>query len=159
VESLYRQAGLSLDADLQTINSAPRVAPDAAATWFLRDPSVNYSGNLNVPVLTMMTIGDTLLPVTGMWALQEAARGSGKENMLRMTFTEAVGHCNFSTAEDLAIVETMKRRLDSGTWGDTSPARLNVLAQGYNAGSTRFIDYQLEPLNRAFLLGNPFPTN
>ena len=158
VQALYTEAGLDLDKDLDTINAGPRLAPDTAATWFLRDPSVNYGGNLNVPMLTMMTIGDTLLPVTGIWALQEAARNAGKSNMLRMTFTETVGHCAFSVAEDLALVETMKRRLDSGSWDDTSPAYLNALAKRYGAGDSRFIDYQLEPLRRVHLLGDPYPT-
>jgi len=158
VQALYKQAELDLDKDIDTINAGPRVAPDTAASWFLRDPSVNYSGNLTVPMLTMMTIGDTLLPVTGIWALQEAARNAGKSNMLRMTFTEAVGHCTFSIAEDLALVETMKRRLDSGSWDDTSPAHMNALAKSYDAGDTRFIDYQLEPLGRIHLLGDPYPT-
>ena len=158
VQSLYRQAGLSLDDDLKTINATPRIAPDAAATWFLREPSVNYSGALKVPVLTMMTIGDNLLPVTGIWALKEAARRAGSADMLRMTFTETVGHCQFSTAEVLAAVETMTRRLDTERWGaSTSPARMNSLAKGFNAGNARFIDYRLEPLKRAFLLGDAYP--
>ena len=158
VKGLYRRAGLDIEADLDAIETAPRIAPDPDAVWFLQDPSVNFSGVLRVPVLTTMTIGDALLPITGLWALQEAVRRMGHEDMLRMTFTEAVGHCAFTPAEDLALVETLNRRLDTGQWADsTSPDALNALAARFNHGGGKFINYTLEPFGRAFLLGDAFP--
>lgn len=158
VETLYRRAGLNLQNDLEAIDRAPRVSPDAKAAWFLKEPSVNFNGEMRVPVLMMMTIGDQLLPVTGTWALKEAVRRAHHEDMVRMTYTEAVGHCNFSVAENLAVVETMKRRLDSGQWANaTTPEAMNQLAAGYNQGGGKFVTYDLEPMERAFLLGGPVP--
>jgi len=158
VRSLYLGAGLDLEADLDKLDSAARIAPDPGATWFLRDPSVNYGGDLRVPVLTTMTIGDALLPVSGLDALRSAVLRSGEGDMLRMTFVEAVGHCVFGLGEELALVETMRRRLDTGLWTDsTSPDVMNELAARFDPGGGRFIDYELDKFERAFLLGDPFP--
>jgi pimeloyl-ACP methyl ester carboxylesterase len=158
VETLYRRAGLDLDTDLRRLEATERIAPDPGAAWFLRDPSVNFDGALRVPVLTMMTIGDPLLPVTGLWALLAAVRRAGCGDMLRMTFTEAVGHCAFGVGESLATVAAMNRRLDAGTWApEPSPDAMNTLARGFSRDEARFIPYDLEPLGRAFLLGDPFP--
>ena len=157
VETLYRRAGLNLEQDLDAINRGARISPDAKATWFLQEPSVNYSGDMRVPVLTMMTIGDQLLPVTGTWALKESVRRAGHQDMVRMTYTEAIGHCNFSVAENLAVVEMMKRRLDSGHWESTQPAAMNQLAESFKQDGGKFIAYDPEPMDRAFLLGGSFP--
>ena len=135
IERLYRRAGLDLKKDLEAINRTPRIAPDSQAAWFLQDASVNLGCVMGVPVLTMQTMGDPLLPVTGTWALQEATRRAGYGSMLRMTFTEAAGHCSFSVAENLAMVETMKRRLDSGRWDNAaSPMIMNQLGESFNQG-------------------------
>ncbi|WP_157220802.1 alpha/beta hydrolase family protein [Flavisphingomonas formosensis] len=158
VKELYKEAGLDLEADLNAIEAAPRIAPDDQARWFLNEPSVNYGGALKIPVLTMMTIGDPLLPVSDIWALRQAVDRAGRGAMLRMTFTEAVGHCNFTPAEMLAAVETMTHRLDTGEWGDsTSPKSMNALAATLDSGGAHFISYELEPLPRAFLLGDAHP--
>jgi pimeloyl-ACP methyl ester carboxylesterase len=158
VQRLYVDAGLDLEGDLDAVDSATRIKPDPGATWFVRDPSVNYGGELRVPVLTAMTIGDALLPVSGLGALRAAVRRGGGEDMLRMTFTETVGHCIFSLGEDLALVETMRRRLDTGHWADsTSPDAMNGLAAQFDPGAGRFIDYELEHFERGYLLGDPFP--
>lgn len=158
VKALYRHAGLDLDLDLAAIDRAPRITPDPKAAWFLEEPSVNFGGDLRTPILTMMTIGDPLLPVSGLWALEEAARRAGRDDMLRITFTEAVGHCTFTAAENLAVIEAMTRRLDTGAWSDlTSPGAMNALVREFGQEDGRFISYDLEPSGRAFLLGDPFP--
>lgn len=158
VEALYRRAGLNLEKDLDAINQMPRIGPDAKAAWFLQEPSVNFNGDMRVPVLMMMTIGDQLLPVTGTWALKESVRRAHHEDMVRMTYTESVGHCNFSVAENLAVVETMRRRLDSGQWDtSTAPQTMNQLADSYKRDGGKFIAYDLEPMERAFFLGSAVP--
>jgi hypothetical protein len=158
VETLYEQSGLELEADLALLAGAPRIAADRDAAWFLEDAAVNFSGELRVPVLTVMTIGDPLLPVSGLWALEAATRRAGRQDQLRMAFTEVAGHCVFDPAEDLTAVEVMTRRLDSGTWGESaSPEALNAMARGFGQDNGRFVPYDLEPLGRAFLLGDPYP--
>ena len=158
VERLYTNAGLDLEADVNTINATARVAPDRDAAWFLREPSVHHGSALRVPVLTTMTVGDPLLPVSGLDALAQAARRAGDLDMLRMTFTKAAGHCTFSPGEDLAMVETMSRRLDIGEWADlVSPETMNGLAAQLHPDGGKFIEHKLEPFERAYLLGDPFP--
>lgn len=158
VERLHRAAGLDLGDDLETIGSAARISPEPGAAWFLRDASVNFGGGLRVPTLTTTTIGDPLLPVSGLDALRQAVRRDGGEDMLRMTFIEAAGHCAFSPGEDLALVAAMTRRLDAGGWGNfTSPDEMNARAAQLDTSGGRFACHDLEPFGRAHLLGDPTP--
>ena len=60
VKALYRAAGLSLHADLETLNHAARISADPAAVRYL-ERNITFNGELGVPVLTMHTIGDGLV--------------------------------------------------------------------------------------------------
>jgi pimeloyl-ACP methyl ester carboxylesterase len=140
VRELYRQAGLDLAADLETLRRAPRVTADrkalawtAAGTW---------DGKLAMPVLTVNGIGDNISPVAGQQAYEAAVRAAGRSEMLRQVYTNTAGHCGFSAAEGVAAVETLMNRLKTGTWGDTTnPYAMNALAQSLNLGAARFIPY------------------
>jgi hypothetical protein len=60
VEALYMQAGMSVDADLNTLAAAPRVSANADALKYL-EKYIVYNGEIESPVLTMHTIGDGLV--------------------------------------------------------------------------------------------------
>ena len=60
VQALYTAAGLSLDADLAALKTAPRIAADPGALTYATD-NIIYNGQLTVPVLTLHTTGDGLV--------------------------------------------------------------------------------------------------
>jgi len=62
VAQLYRQAGADLHADLRLLTSTANVTPDPAAhSWMLETSTLN--GRLDMPVLTLHTTDDGLVPV------------------------------------------------------------------------------------------------
>ena len=81
VIELYRRAGLDLDADLDTLGKAPRVAADTKALAWTA-PGV-WDGKLAVPVLTVNGIGDNISPVSGQSAYKAVERAAGRSEMLR----------------------------------------------------------------------------
>ena len=61
VKALYAQAGLSLDADLASLKSAPRISADANAVQYLTT-NIVFNGDLDGrPLLTLHTTGDGLV--------------------------------------------------------------------------------------------------
>jgi hypothetical protein len=81
VEALYVAAGLSLDADLATLNSAPRIAADPGALTYLSD-NIIYDGQLTIPVLTLHTTGDGLVPVENERAYKRVVSEANDSNLL-----------------------------------------------------------------------------
>ena len=61
VKALYAAAGLSLNADLRTLNSAPRISADPAAVSVRREQHRLQRPIRRPPVLTMHTTGDGLV--------------------------------------------------------------------------------------------------
>jgi pimeloyl-ACP methyl ester carboxylesterase len=139
VRELYREAGVELAADLETLRRAPRVTADAQALAWAR--SGTWDGMLAMPVLTLNGIGDNISPVSGQQAYESAARAAGRQDMLRQLYTRTAGHCGFSAAETVAAVETLMTRLKTGQWGDTGPDSMNGLAQSLNLGPARFMPF------------------
>ena len=51
----------------------------------------------------------------------------------------------------MAAIEAMVNRLETGKWGDTSPAALNAAASALKLEQPRFVSYTFKtPFNRAF---------
>src|SRR5260370_2318011 len=59
VAALYKQAGLSLNADLKTLASAPRISSHSGAASYL-NKYITFDCNLDIPILSMHTTGDVL---------------------------------------------------------------------------------------------------
>jgi hypothetical protein len=63
---------------------------------------------------------------------------------LRQAYVDGAGHCEFQPAEQVAALQALEQRLDTGHWGDLAdPARLNAAADalellGNTARSTWF---------------------
>ena len=135
VRELYRQAGLDLNADLETLRRAPRVTADSKAlAW---TASATWDGKLAVPVLTVNGIGDNISPVAGQEAYERAVRAAGRAEMLRQVYTNSAGHCGFSAAEVVTAVEALVARLKTGQWGDaTNPFVEGVPAPAPPPGSS-----------------------
>lgn len=130
VAALYQAAGLDLAADLRALNSGPRIAADPAAAAYLKR-NISFDGNINVPVLSMHTTGDGLVVVQNEAAYADAVKAAGKRDLLRQVFVHRAGHCAFSYAETIVLIQQMLLRLDTGRWDDAAlqPSALNAGAQ------------------------------
>lgn len=168
VKALYQAAGLDLMADIRALNSGVRIKADPQAVAYL-DRFISFDGNLAVPVLTMHTIGDGLVVPQDETAYGDAVRAAGKQNLLRQVFVHRAGHCAFSAAEIITVIQAMIARLDTGGWSDAAlaPTALNAAAQGlgdaYNNVGGFFISppafetFAPGPYPRPFPKGSPVP--
>ncbi|MET9971648.1 hypothetical protein ABZZ80_38555 [Streptomyces sp. NPDC006356] len=155
VTELYKKAGLSLRADLATLNRAPRIAadPDAVA-WMSRTSS--FTGELTKPQLSVHTVGDALVPVQTESALKRAVTAAGSASLLRQAYTDNAGHCTFSPAEQLSALHTLEDRLTTGRWTGTDPESLNSRATKADPTTpTRYVPYRPTPYPRPYDLAHP----
>jgi pimeloyl-ACP methyl ester carboxylesterase len=164
VEALYQQAGLDLNRDLSMLNSTLRISPDPGAVGYL-SKYISFNGDLNIPVLSMQTVGDGLVVNEGDQSYASVVRQTGNANLLRQVFVNRAGHCTFTPAENLVALQTLIHRLDTGRWDNsTNPALLNqeatalgpalnvLLVQGLLPQLSAFVEYQPEPFLRPFTL-------
>jgi len=166
VQALYQQAGLSLDADLDTLNNAPRIAADPAAVHYLSENLI-FNGQIQIPVLTLHTTDDDVVAVQDEQAYANVVAKTNHSALLRQTFVHRAGHCNFTEAETIAALQALIQRLDTGTWQGLDPAdlnsaakrlgaRLNVLFPGLPVLAPAFVDYAPAPFLRPFDAFSPF---
>jgi pimeloyl-ACP methyl ester carboxylesterase len=163
VWALYQTAGLSLEADLDTLNHAARVQANPQAVDYLKQ-NIIFNGQIDIPVLTLHTKGDGLVVVENETAYQDVVdRVDDNSRLLRQTFVDRAGHCAFTPAETIAAVETLLQRLETGSWPSTEANLLNgdAAALGpqfniYEVGTTivptppAFIDFTPAPYLRTF---------
>jgi hypothetical protein len=84
--------------------------------------SSTNTGHLAVPLLDIHTTSDQLVPVEQESAYAEKVAAAGDSALLRQAYVSRQGHCNFTTAEIVAAVDTVNQRAVTGTWGDTASA-------------------------------------
>jgi pimeloyl-ACP methyl ester carboxylesterase len=154
----YARAGLDLDADLATLNGAPRFSADPAAVARVEQIGT-FDGQTGGPVLSIKTIGDSADPVSLDEAYVRTFREAGTSDMLRTAFIHRSGHSSQSLRERLVAFQTLVDRLDSGSWCDTSPAALDARAATVAAGTTltpaqlgtaEFVEYDVTPALRTW---------
>ncbi|MFE7030996.1 alpha/beta hydrolase family protein [Streptomyces sp. NPDC057621] len=155
VKGLYKAAGRSLADDLGTLNRTPRIKADGAAVdWMSRTSA--FTGRLTKPQLTLHTTGDALVPVQTESAYLRAATAGGSRHLLRQTYVDNAGHCTFSPAEQLAALDTLEMRVDTGRWGDTGAAALNSrAAQADPTTPARYTAYRPTAYPRPYDLAHP----
>jgi hypothetical protein len=127
VRALYEQAGLDLEADLDTLNETVRISANPGAKQYL-EQNIIYNGDIPIPVLTMHTTGDGLVVVENESAYSQVVREDGNGQFLRRTFVSRAGHCTFTPIETIAAVQTLLVRLKTGKWPDVDAANLNAAA-------------------------------
>jgi pimeloyl-ACP methyl ester carboxylesterase len=157
VRALYAQAGLSLAADIRTLNSAPRISADPNAVSYVTD-NIVYNGNLDdKPVLTMHTTGDGLVANQNEQAYASVVRDARDERFLRQTFVHRAGHCAFTPAETITALQALVQRIDTGRWRGIDPTDFNAsaatLGTTLNTAPPAFIPYEPTPYLRPFDLG------
>jgi pimeloyl-ACP methyl ester carboxylesterase len=139
VAALYRLAGLDLKADLVLLTQTADVEADASAIDAISTTSVP-TGSLDVPVLTLHTVADNLVPVQHEAGYADLVRAAGSRRYLRQAFVDRVGHCAFTSAEMVAAVEALDRRVSTGRWGrSTTPEALQHAAEATGLGPAAFV--------------------
>jgi pimeloyl-ACP methyl ester carboxylesterase len=140
VRALYLAAGLSLRADLGTLNKAARIAADPAAVRYLAS-NISFTGRINIPVLTLHTTGDGLVIPQNEQAYASAVSRAGRSFLLRQLFVARAGHCAFTPAETITSVRILLHRLRSGQWNDPAlaPARTNAAAAALGPNYNIFV--------------------
>jgi dienelactone hydrolase len=153
VKALYEQAGLDLDADLDTLNDAVRVSADPEALKYL-EQNIIFNGEIHIPVLTMHTEGDGLVVVENESAYKKVVDEAGNAKFLRRTFVHRAGHCTFTPAETITAVETLLNRLNTGKWSDLKAEDLNegaaALGPLFNILPPAFSDFKPSRYLRPF---------
>jgi pimeloyl-ACP methyl ester carboxylesterase len=124
VQALYAAAGLSLDADLAALKSAPRIAADPDALTYLSD-NITFNGQITVPVLTLHTTGDGVVSVEQERAYTTVVHETNNSALLRNRFVHRAGHCEFSPAEMITAVQRLELRLAGGEWKNLEVSELN----------------------------------
>src|SRR5713101_283080 len=137
VQALYQQAGLSLDADLETLQDAVRISADPEALHYL-ETNIIFNGEIHIPVLTLHTKGDGLVVVQNESAYKQVVDEAGNEEFLRRAFVSRAGHCAFTPAETIAAVQKLLDRLGTGEWRDVLADDLNNAAAALGPGFNIF---------------------
>jgi pimeloyl-ACP methyl ester carboxylesterase len=152
IARLYQKAGLNLQDDLVRLAQAPRVSADPDAIAFVATGV--FDGNLQAPVLTVNGIGDPISTVASQQIYGATVKAAGKEALLRQVYTASAGHCGFTPAESVAAVQTLMRRINTGTWPATDAVAMNQAAAatglGLAPGAARFIPYTPRRFERAY---------
>lgn len=157
VRALYKAAGLDLNADLATLNAAPRISADSGAVAYLTQ-NIVFDGDLgDLPVLTMHTTGDGLVPNQNEQAYRSAAQDAHDQKLLQQVFVHRAGHCTFTPAETIAAFEALVNRLDTGKW-KTDPKALNDAAVALGPTDNVFsVGGSLLPTGPSFIPFHPKP--
>jgi pimeloyl-ACP methyl ester carboxylesterase len=150
VRALYRRAGLSLSADLRTLDRAARLTADPRAVGYM-SRFVSFTGRLTKPQLDIHTIDDGLVPVQGEQAYQQLVARSGRSALLRQAYVDVPGHCTFTSGEELAGIQVIVDRVLTGRWSGMSAAALNVAAERLDPGQRpAFVSYRPSRYLRPF---------
>src|SRR5262249_30015893 len=121
VRTLYNEAGLDLKADLDRISASPRISAKPEAVNFWNSvPGRTVTGLPRVPVLRIHTVGDLEVPISLIQGYEAKIHETGRDNYYRTAIVDSPGHCTFSVAESTAAIETLMRRLDTGSWGNST---------------------------------------
>ncbi|HET8978255.1 MAG TPA: hypothetical protein VFN87_08855 [Solirubrobacteraceae bacterium] len=155
VRALYTEAGLSLTADLLDLQRNANLHPDRRAFQSLSETSVP-TGRLQVPELDLHTISDQLVPVQQEAYYHALVERAGDAGLLRQAFVQAVGHCNFTTADLIAGLHALEQRVATGSWGDVATAgQLNQAANALNLDGGDFLPFWPTRLTGAIPPGPP----
>jgi hypothetical protein len=147
VARLYREAGLSLWADLSALNAGANIPADASAIASLEQTSVP-TGRLVVPELDLHTIHDPLVPVEMENTYAAVVRGAGAGSLLRQAYVDRFGHCAFSASEIVAGVEAVDHRIQTGRWDSVAePQKLESFANGLGLDTAAFVRFEPFPLS------------
>ena len=157
VRALYKAAGLSLRADLRTLQRATQISADPAAVKYLAH-NISFTGRIRIPVLTLHTTGDGLVVPENEQAYAHVVRKAGRSRLLRQLFIDRAGHCAFTPAETIASVQQLLSRMATGHWNNHAlrPASMDKSAAALGAGDNIFFSGgKVVPVAPAFIRFRP----
>jgi pimeloyl-ACP methyl ester carboxylesterase len=137
IEAAYKDAGLDLEADLRAIDATPRITADSGAVAYIK-ANTDAGDTLPVPMLTLHTIADGLIPAEHERTYAETVPVVVRASHLRQLFVKRSGHCAFTAAETLVALESLVDRLRNGSWSNLDPEDLNESAREYGDGLNSF---------------------
>jgi hypothetical protein len=140
VEHMYAAAGLTLADDLSTLTANADIEPSVQGLeWMLKTSTP--TGELQVPLLATHTVMDVLAPVEFQEEYAETVRQAGKNSL----FVDRAGHCNFTVAENIAAIEAMDQRLETGHWGSAATnSALQGAAESLKLDGAAFVEFRPE---------------
>ena len=143
VSELYREAGLSLHEDLQTLTEAADVPFDASAVESMVGHS-QPTGDLQMPVFSIHTNYDPLVPAELEEEYADDVRTAHKRSLFRQAFVDRDGHCSFTSAELVAGIKVLEERVETGRWpaASVNPHVLNRLASSFDLGESAFVHFR-----------------
>lgn len=149
IKALYKAAGLDLDADIATLDRHESYAPENDSLARTRATSDN-TGRLQVPELDVHTVSDQLAPVQFEATYAQRVARAGDAGLLRQTYVNAVGHCNFTDADYVAAIDAMNTVVAEHHW--TSGVTVHSLNRAADAldptlGGGDFTAYRNTPLD------------
>ncbi|MDQ3649120.1 MAG: hypothetical protein M3458_02335 [Acidobacteriota bacterium] len=100
--------GLNAEPLLAAMNAQTNISAESSARNYLTRHA-DYTGNINRPVLTLHTIIDELIPVSHESAYRGTVTAAGRENLLFQTYTNGIGHCNFTSEQLLTALVAIDR--------------------------------------------------
>ncbi|HET9896267.1 MAG TPA: hypothetical protein VFQ44_15170 [Streptosporangiaceae bacterium] len=159
VKALYKAAGLNLKTDLRTLRRAAQVKANPASVRYLAK-NISFTGRINIPVLSMHTVGDGLVVNENEQAYSSVVHRAGRAFLLRQVFVNRAGHCAFTPAETVAAVKSLLHRMRTGRWNDHAlrPASMNATATSLGTNFNIFASgNQVVPVAAAFTTFRPAP--
>lgn len=142
VRSLYRAAGLDLDADLATLTRTASTTADPRAVARMFATSVP-TGRIRMPVLSLHTTTDQLVPVQHEEALGDEVAAAGRQAWLRQAFVAHQGHCSFTPAELVAGIHALDHRVATGRWDGLATAQaLQRAAVALGLGPAAYLPFR-----------------
>ena len=147
IQTLYRAAGLDLAADLVALARAPRIHADPRAVAWMK-ANFTPTGRITAPVLTLHTLGDGATSPSLENGYLQAVRSAGRGADLVQAYVARAGHCDFTPAEQLAALEALRTRVETGRWTGSGPASLSARARSSGLGPAAFVDRRPAPFLR-----------
>jgi dienelactone hydrolase len=155
---MYRKAGLDLRAELDSLTRGAATTADPVAVGRLFATSVPL-GRLQMPMLTVHTTADQLVPAQQEDAYRNAVGRSGRSGLLRQAYVARQGHCSFTPAELVAALYALEHRVETGRWdAKASAGALQRAALRLNLGGAAYVAYRPGNLLReSFSANNGIP--
>jgi hypothetical protein len=108
-------AALGIDADplLAAMNARRTIEAEPSARNYV-EHYAGFSGRIKRPVVTLHTRVDRLAPVSHQSSYAQTVAGAERSDLLFHAHTTGVGHCNFSTAQNVATVTALDTWVEGG---------------------------------------------
>lgn len=100
------QLGVDADALLTYMNAKTEYAPDPKGAAYVKKYA-DFTGKIRVPVLTMHTRNDGLIPASSDTVYKQTVSAAGRDSRLYQVYTNASGHCNFTPDQLVRVIVAM----------------------------------------------------